>query len=64
MKLMKETGEERLQPPATKVLEDVLQLARQDVPAILILFDEVLMFVRSKHPAGPRFRPIAYSSFF
>ena len=47
MKLMKETGEERLQPPATNVLEDVLQLARQDVPAILILFDEVLMFVRT-----------------
>lgn len=47
MKLLKESGEERAHVPATNVLEDVLQLARKDVPSVLIVFDEVLWYVRT-----------------
>jgi hypothetical protein len=53
MKLMKDSGEERPDSPSTNVLEEVLQLARQDVPSILILFDEVLMFVRTMVDRDP-----------
>ncbi len=46
LKLLKEDGSERLSPPATGVMEELLQLARQDVAGVLLLFDEVLWFVR------------------
>jgi len=46
LKLLKEDGSERTSPPATGVVENLLKLARKDVPAILILFDEVLWFAR------------------
>lgn len=46
MKLLKDDGGERLTPPATGVMENLLQLARQDGMGVLILFDEVLWFVR------------------
>lgn len=46
MKLLKPDGTERSSPPATGVMEDLLKLARKDVPAVLILLDEVLWFVR------------------
>ena len=45
MKLLKADGTERASPPATGVMEDLLKLARKDVPSVLILFDEVLWFV-------------------
>jgi hypothetical protein len=46
LRLLKEDGSERTTPPATNVVEKLLALARQDIPAVLILFDEVLWFVR------------------
>lgn len=46
LKLLKEDGSERPSPPATNVVEKLLELARKDVPSVLILFDEVLWFVR------------------
>lgn len=46
MKLLKEDGSERASPPATGTIEDLLKLARQSEPGVLILFDEVLWFVR------------------
>ena len=46
LRLLKEDGTERPTPPATNVVEKLLALARQDIPAVLILFDEVLWFVR------------------
>ena len=46
LKLLKADGTERTSPPATGVMEDLLKLARKDVPSVLILFDEVLWFVR------------------
>ncbi len=46
LKLLKADGTERQTPPATNVMENLLELARKDVPSVLILFDEVLWFVR------------------
>lgn len=46
LRLLKADGSERPSPPATNVMEQLLELARQDQPAVLILFDEVLWFVR------------------
>lgn len=46
LKLLKADGSERASPPATGVLEDLLKLTRKDIPGVLILFDEVLWFVR------------------
>ncbi len=47
MRLLKDDGSERAIPPATNVMEQLLELAREDVPSVLILFDEVLWFVRT-----------------
>lgn len=46
LKLLKDDGTERMSPPATGVMEDLLKLARKDGSGVLILFDEVLWFVR------------------
>jgi hypothetical protein len=46
LKLLKEDGAERATPPATNVVEALLKLSRKDVSGVLILFDEVLWFVR------------------
>lgn len=46
MKLLKDDGTERATPPATGVMEELLQLACKDGAGVLILFDEVLWFVR------------------
>jgi predicted AAA+ superfamily ATPase len=46
LKLLKEDGTERDTPPATGVVESLLKQSRKDVPGVLILFDEVLWFVR------------------
>lgn len=46
LKVLKEDGTERTSPPATGVMENLLKLARKDVPGVLILFDEVLWFAR------------------
>jgi hypothetical protein len=46
LRLLKEDGTERDTPPATGVMENLLKLARKDIPGVLILFDEVLWFVR------------------
>lgn len=46
LKRLKDDGTERSSPPATNVVEDLLKQSRQDLPAVLILFDEVLWFVR------------------
>lgn len=46
LKLLKDDGTERTTPPATGVMEDLLRLARKDGSGVLILFDEVLWFVR------------------
>jgi hypothetical protein len=46
LKLLKTDGTERATPPATGVMEDMLKLARKDKQGVLILFDEVLWFVR------------------
>lgn len=46
MKLLKDDGTERATPPATGVMESLLKLARADGAGVLILFDEVLWFVR------------------
>ena len=47
MRLLKDDGSERAIPPATNVVEQLLELAREEVPSVLILFDEVLWFVRT-----------------
>lgn len=46
MKLLKDDGTERSTPPATNVMEALLELAGEDGNGVLILFDEVLWFVR------------------
>lgn len=46
LKELKADGTERLTPPATGVMERVLKRANQDGSGVLILFDEVLWFVR------------------
>ncbi|MDR3158306.1 MAG: DUF499 domain-containing protein [Zoogloeaceae bacterium] len=46
LRLLKEDGTERDTPPATNVVESLLELSRRDMPGVLILFDEVLWFVR------------------
>lgn len=46
LKVLKADGTERTTPPATSVVEDLLKLARKDGAGVLILFDEVLWFVR------------------
>ncbi len=47
LKMLKEDGAERQTAPATNVLEDLLELALREAPSVLILFDEVLWFVRT-----------------
>jgi hypothetical protein len=47
LRLLKDDGSERPTPPATNVMEKLLELAHQDEPSVLILFDEVLWFVRT-----------------
>jgi len=54
MKLLKDDGTERTTPPATGVMEDLLKLARQDGAGVLILFDEVLWFVRVMADTDPK----------
>ena len=46
LKLLKPDGAERASSPATGVMENLLKLAKKDVSSVLILFDEVLWFVR------------------
>jgi hypothetical protein len=46
-------GSERTSPPATNVMVDLLELARADIPAVLILFDEVLWFARTMVDVDP-----------
>lgn len=53
LRILKEDGAERSSPPATNVMEKLLELARDDVPSILILFDEVLWFVRTMADQDP-----------
>ena len=53
MKLLKNDGTERATPPATGVMEDLLKLARKDGRGVLILFDEVLWFVRVMADTDP-----------
>ncbi|MGE0483479.1 MAG: hypothetical protein AB7Q81_05040 [Gammaproteobacteria bacterium] len=53
LRLLKDDGSERPSPPATNVMEKLLGLARQDMPSILILFDEVLWFVRTVADQDP-----------
>jgi predicted AAA+ superfamily ATPase len=53
LRLLKGDGSERPSPPATNVMEKLLGHARQDVPSILILFDEVLWFVRTMTDQDP-----------
>lgn len=53
LRLLKDDGAERPSPPATNVMENLLELARQDEPAVLILFDEVLWFVRTMADQDP-----------
>lgn len=53
MKLLKDDGTERATPPATGVMEDLLKLARKDGSGVLILFDEVLWFVRVMADTDP-----------
>lgn len=53
LRLLKDDGSERPSPPATNVMEKLLELARQEVPSILILFDEVLWFVRTAADQDP-----------
>ncbi|RKT44228.1 DUF499 domain-containing protein [Thiocapsa rosea] len=53
MKLLKDDGTERATPPATGVMEDLLKLARDDGAGVLILFDEVLWFVRVMADVDP-----------
>ncbi|WP_043700899.1 DUF499 domain-containing protein [Tepidimonas taiwanensis] len=54
MKLLKDDGTERTTPPATGVMEDLLKLARKDGDGVLILFDEVLWFVRVMADTDPK----------
>jgi len=53
MKLLKDDGTERATPSATGVMEDLLKLARKDGDGVLILFDEVLWFVRVMADTDP-----------
>lgn len=53
MRLLKDDGTERATPPATGVMEDLLKLARRDGAGVLILFDEVLWFVRVMADTDP-----------
>lgn len=53
LRLLKDDGTERPSPPATNVMEKLLGRARQEVPSILILFDEVLWFVRTMADQDP-----------
>lgn len=53
LRLLKDDGSERPSPPATNVMEKLLGLARQEVPSVLILFDEVLWFVRTVADQDP-----------
>jgi hypothetical protein len=53
LECLKAGGEERLSPPATNVMEDLLRLGRNDTGAVLILFDEVLWFVRTMVDQDP-----------
>ncbi|MBF2761740.1 MAG: ATP-binding protein [Ectothiorhodospiraceae bacterium AqS1] len=57
LRLLKEDGSERSTPPATNVMESLFELARKEVPAILILFDEVLWFVRTMADQDPAWIP-------
>lgn len=47
MRMLKDDGTERQSPPATNVMEELLELAQKDISSVLILFDEVLWFVRT-----------------
>ena len=51
--LLKSDGTERPSPPATNVLEALLELGKADTGAVLILFDEVLWFVRTMVDLDP-----------
>jgi len=53
LKLLKDDGSERESPPATNVMEQLLELAREEAPSVLILFDEVLWFVRTMADQDP-----------
>lgn len=54
LKLLKGDGDdERRTPPATNVIEELLAHTVQDASAVLILFDEVLWFVRTMVDQDP-----------
>jgi predicted AAA+ superfamily ATPase len=53
LKVLNPDGSERTSPPATNVMVEMLELARADIPAVLILFDEVLWFARTMVDVDP-----------
>jgi len=53
LKVLKVDGAERVSPPATNVMTQLLELARTEIPAVLILFDEVLWFARTMVDKAP-----------
>jgi hypothetical protein len=53
LKVLKADGAERVTPPATNVMTQLLELARAEIPAVLILFDEVLWFARTMVDKDP-----------
>jgi len=53
LRLLKSDGSERASPPATNVMEKLLEEALLDASSILILFDEVLWFVRTMADKDP-----------
>lgn len=53
LKVLKDDGTERTSPPATNVMVQLLELARTEIPAVLILFDEVLWFARTMADDDP-----------
>lgn len=53
LKTLKADGSERSSPPATNVMVELLEQARADIPAVLILFDEVLWFARTMVDIDP-----------
>ena len=53
LKVLKDDGSERPSPPATNVIEELLRRAIEAEPSVLILFDEVLWFVRTMVDQDP-----------
>ena len=53
LRLLKKDASERTSPPATNVMEKLLEFTRLDAASVLILFDEVLWFVRTMADKDP-----------